>query len=460
MNGKSRTASGTELPLEKKVSPTFQPVLAQGGPNEKHEAIIVYRAPANNVPPVRGRLREIKKRLEAVKEQHRPVQAKVLKDYQEAGARRLPKNQSVAVSAIGQSSLPIAWVEVTRRTLPALVAQPNVVAILPNLKVRLIQPKAIDYSDLATQERKDRLTWGLKHLEVPKLWERTRGEQINVAVLDTGVYGDHPALADRVKNFVVIDPLGRRIKTNQTFDSGQHGTHVCGTIAGGKTNNGVSIGVAPQANLFVAGVLIGQATLRTLMEGISWAVENAADVISMSLGFPYYEPLFAEFFKVLIDQYGILPVAAIGNENYGNSSSPGNAYNAFSVGALDRMPSGKFEVSFFSSGASLVFPGVEPQALVTKPDVVAPGTQVYSCIPPESRTNGIWEYSYMDGTSMATPHVTGVAALLMGAKPQAPVAAVMEALKETAKHPGGDSLRPDNRWGYGMVQPLEALEHL
>ena len=55
----------------------------------------------------------------------------------------------------------------------------------------------------------------------------------------------------------------------------------------------------------------------------------------MSLGFTYYEPLFAEVFKVLIDQYGILPVVAIGNENHGNTSSPGNAHNAFSVGALE-----------------------------------------------------------------------------------------------------------------------------
>ncbi|MCH7814091.1 MAG: S8 family serine peptidase, partial [Planctomycetes bacterium] len=97
---------------------------------------------------------------------------------------------------------------------------------------------------------------------------------------------------------------------------------------------------------------------------------------------------------------------------------------------------------------------------VTKPDVVAPGVQVYSAIPPRKEADGTYEYVYMDGTSMATPHVAGVAALIMEAKPNAPVADIIEALKETAKHPQGASLRPDNRWGYGLVRPLQALAAL
>jgi subtilisin family serine protease len=274
------------------------------------------------------------------------------------------------------------------------------------------------------------------------------------------VYGAHPALNNRVKEFIVIDPLGRRIKADPAFDCGQHGTHVCGTIAGGQTSDGVAIGVAPQTNLFVAGVLIGDATLRTLMEGISWAIEKGADIINMSLGLNYYEPLFAEVLDILLNQYGILPVVAIGNENHGNSSSPGNTYNAFSVGAVEKMEPGSVDVTFFSSGASLVFPGKEPNGLVIKPDVVAPGTQVYSCIPPTKRPSGTFEYNFMDDTSMATPHVAGVAALLMAAKPTAPVTDIIRVLKETATHPGGATLRPDNRWGHGLIQPVEALKAL
>lgn len=446
---------------ETKISPAFEPFLAESGPNDKRDAIVIYRA--SEVGGVRGRLRALKNRLDYVKEQavaQQRIEKKIFESYQKAGSGRVRGKETLATATIGSHALPVATVEVTKKTLPALADEPDVVAILPNQRIHPIKPQTVDYAKLIRQEIDDGLTWGLKHLDIPKMWETTTGTDINVAVLDTGVYGEHPSLAGRVNQFAVIDPLGRRIKTDTSFDGGQHGTHVCGTIAGSATNDGVSIGVAPDANLLVAGVLIGDATLRTLMEGISWAVENSADIINMSLGFSYYEPLFTEVFDLLINQFGILPVVAIGNENHGNTSSPGNAYSAFSVGAVEKLPRGKTGVTFFSSGASLVFPSEEPHALVTKPDVVAPGAQVYSCIPPEKRPDGTYFYTYMDGTSMATPHVAGVAALLMAAKPAAQVSDIISALKETSQHPNGVENRPDNRWGYGMIQPVEALKAL
>lgn len=448
---------------ETKISPAFEPFLARSGPNDKREAIVIYRAPAADAVRVRGRLRALRQRLQYVQSRaatQRPIEERLFASYQKEGAKALPQKQHLAVSPIGTSALPVASVEITPKTLQVLAEQPDVVAILPNQKIHLILPKEVDYETLSRQEDKDGLTWGLKRLDIPELWKTTRGKDINVAVLDTGVYSEHPALAGRVRDFMVIDPLGRRIAAKPTFDCGTHGTHVCGTIAGGQTSEGVSIGVAPEANLLVAGVLVGDATVQTLMEGISWAVEKGADIINMSLGFTYYEPLFAEVFKMLVDQYGILPVVAIGNENHGNCSSPGNAWSGFSVGAAEKMPYGKTGIAFFSSGASLVFPGTEPNALVTKPDVVAPGVQIYSSIPPEKKPDGIYEYSYMDGTSMATPHVSGVAALLMAAYPEAPVTDIMRALKETAHHPDGADRRPDNRWGYGMIRPIKAFQAL
>jgi len=451
------------MSLKNKISPAFEPFLSESGANDKRDAIVVYQAPVVESPPVRGRLRELKMRLDYVKERaaiQKPVEERLIESYQKAGSEILQGKQQLSASTIGSGILPVKGLEVTRKTLPVLAEQSDVVAVLPNQKIQLIQPSKVNYEALTKQESKDGLTWGLKQLDIPKLWETSKGEHINVAVLDTGVYAEHSALTDRVKEFIVIDPLGRRITVEPIFDSGRHGTHVCGTIAGGKTQDDVSIGVAPEANILVAGVLVGDATLRTLMEGISWAVEEGANIINMSLGFSYYEPLFTQLLDILIEQYGILPVVAIGNENHGNSSSPGNAYSAFSVGAVEKMPRGKVDVTFFSGGASLVFPGQEPNALVTKPDVVAPGAQVYSCIPPEKRPNGTYEYTYMDGTSMATPHVAGVAALLMAAKPEVPVTDIISILKETAKHPQGTELRPDNRWGYGLIQPVEALKTL
>jgi subtilisin family serine protease len=448
-----------------KVSPAFEPFLAESGRNDKRDAIVIYHAPMPEGPVITGRLRQPQRRREYLRERaalQKAVEERLLRNYQQASSDLLSSDQSIEIATIGSNTLPVTTVEITRRTLPALAQDPDVVAVLPNQKVQLIQPREVSYEELSRHEAKKSLTWGLEQLDIPVVWAATEGENINVAVLDTGVYGDHGALEWRVREFVVIDPLGRRIVVETTFDSGRHGTHVCGTIAGGKTPDGVSIGVAPKANLLVAGVLIGDATLRTLMEGISWAVERGADIVNMSLGFSYYEPLFAEVFDILINDFSILPVVAVGNESHGNSSSPGNAYSAFSVGAVEKMSyaSRKVDVPFFSSGASLVFPDQEPNTLVTKPDVVAPGVQVFSCIPPEKRPDGTYDYSYMDGTSMATPHVAGIAALLMAAKPEAPVTDIITVLKETSKHPRGKNLRPDNRWGYGLVQPVEALKVL
>jgi subtilisin family serine protease len=453
---------------ETKISPAFEQYLAECGPNDKRDAIVIYSAPVSDAERMQGRLSALSKRLDYVRARasaQGPIQAKLIADYRNTSGQQLSGKsgkRELEITSIGANTMPVVSAQVTRRTLPALAAQPNVVAILPNQRIHLIKPKEVNYDELTKQENKDGLTWGLKHLRIPEVWKKikSKGKGIKVGVLDTGVHGEHPALKGRVKDFIVVDPLGRRVKATPAFDCATHGTHVCGTIAGGKTPDGVSIGIAPEADLFVAGVLVGDATLQTLIEGITWAIEKGVDIINMSLGFSYYEPLFARIFEMLIEQYSILPVVAIGNENHGNSSSPGNAYNAFSIGAIEKMPRGKVDVPFFSSGASLVFPGAEHGARVDKPDVVAPGVQVFSCIPPEKTPDGTYEYSYMDGTSMATPHVAGVAALLMAAKPQARVPEIINALKDTAKHPSGTGGRPDNRWGYGVIQPLEAINAL
>src|SRR5215475_7185095 len=457
----------TTITNETKISPAFAPFLADSGPDDIREAIVIFRSPerpAGRKPKSpTGRLRALKERLKEVESRklsQQAVQREVLNGYQQAGSKSLPGKQELRVATIGSNALPVAAVEVTPRTLPILAEMADVIAILPNQKINLIRPKEVEYKELLRQEERDGLTWGLRELDIPELWETSSGAGINIAVLDTGVYADHPALAGRVADFIVVDPLGRRIKSEPAYDCAAHGTHVCGTIAGGQTPQGVSIGVAPEATLYVAGVMIGDATLRTLLEGISWAVEKGVDIINMSLGFSYYEPLFDEVFRLLLELFGILPVVANGNENHGSSCSPGNAASAFSVGAVEKIKGGKCEVAFFSGGVSLVFPGDDDNLVVTKPDVVAPGAQIFSCIPREKRPDGVFEYTYMNGTSMATPHVAGAAALLMAAKPEAPVGEILRALKETAKHPGSDKLRPDNRWGYGLIQPLRALQSL
>lgn len=446
------------------ISPAFEAFLADSGPEVKREAIVIYKPSEPPEVPLRGSLRELKKRLDYIKGQaaaQKATRDRVFRSYVQASRKRAPKVTELAHSPVGGGALPVSTFEVTRKTLRALEDQPNVLAVLPNQRVGLIGPKRVNYEALAKDELEDGLTWGLRKLDIPTVWDKSKGKGVNVAVLDTGVHGDHPALQGRVKEFVVIDPLGRRIETKDgaTFDYDQHGTHVCGTIAGGKAG-GVAIGVAPEANLLVASINFGSSFLSNVVAGLVWAVEKGADIVSMSIGMSFYDPNIDELFKVLLAQYGIVPVVAIGNENHGSTSCPGNAFHSLSVGALEKQPHSRFDVASFSSGASLVFPG-QAVPMVTKPDVVAPGAQVYSCIPPAKTADGVFEYTYMDGTSMATPHVAGVLALLMAAKSATPVRAIIDAVKQTADHPAGNpNLRPDNRWGYGLINPAKALRAL
>ncbi|MGO9274665.1 MAG: hypothetical protein ACLQOO_31285 [Terriglobia bacterium] len=200
-----------------KISVAFERYFAQSGPNDKRDAIVVYRAPLPSPLHVRGRLRALKDRLDKIKESatlQRPVQARLFKSYQTGGIKPSGDEGQLGVSAIGKNTLPIAWMEVTAEKLDQLAGLPEVLAVLPNLSIHAVRPCRVNYSALTKQESKDHVTWGLKKLGIPKLWKTTKGADINVAVLDTGVHGNHPALVGRLKEFVVIDPLGRRIKTD------------------------------------------------------------------------------------------------------------------------------------------------------------------------------------------------------------------------------------------------------
>lgn len=446
-----------------KISPAFEQLLQDSGRNEIKEAIVVLRSPLGSAEPQfnpRRSLEKRGKRVEQVRRSQGQIGRNLIRRYAVESGTALGRDFASRAESIPMT-LPVLPIPVTQTTLPELARSNDVIAIMPNQSIRLIDPQRRNHTARTARGRKRSATWGLEKLLVPDLWRKTRGSDIYVAVLDTGVHSAHPALRGKVKDFVIIDPQGRRVSAKPHFDAEQHGTHVCGTVAGGITPDGVAIGVAPDSRLLVAGVLVGQASLETVVQGISWAVEMGADVINMSLGFSYYEPMFDVLLNALVKTYNILPVAAIGNENHGNTSSPGNVPSAFAVGAVEASGRGSLGVTSFSSGASLTFfQSSEASRVVVKPNLVAPGADVYSCIPPELTPSGLVEYAFMDGTSMAAPHVSGVAALLMSAHPDAPVETIATVMQQTATHPKGTQMRPDNRWGWGLVQPVEALRAL
>src|SRR5262245_2005328 len=153
-----KTYLTTTITSETKVSPAFAPFLADSGPNDIREAIVIFRSPGSSPgpedQPATSQLRALSARLKEVESLSRAQQAihrEVLTGYQQAGSRRLPGKHELQFSTIGSNALPVAAVEVTPRTLPILAEMPEVIAILPNQKINLIRPKEVDYKELLRQ---------------------------------------------------------------------------------------------------------------------------------------------------------------------------------------------------------------------------------------------------------------------------------------------------------------------
>ncbi|MFB7255030.1 S8 family peptidase [Streptomyces nojiriensis] len=226
------------------------------------------------------------------------------------------------------------------------------------------------------------------------------GKGTKVAVLDTGTDLDHPDLRGRVtasKNFTDSDT---------DADRQGHGTHTISTVGGsGAESGGARKGVAPGAGLLSGKVLNdgGYGLDSWIIAGMEWAVDAKADVVSMSLGDPSQtacdDPLAAAAER--LSQQGPLFVVAAGNSGPGNNtvSSPGCAPSVLTVGAVDRDD----RTAVFSSRG----PAGLPHTL--KPEIAAPGVGISAAA---AGGRGVYAYRSMSGTSMATPHVAGAAAVV------------------------------------------------
>ncbi|MFE9933825.1 S8 family serine peptidase [Streptomyces sp. NPDC005533] len=232
------------------------------------------------------------------------------------------------------------------------------------------------------------------------------GKGAKVAVLDTGTDLEHPDLKGRVgasRNFTDSDT---------DADRQGHGTHTLSTVGGsGAESGGAKKGVAPGAELLSGKVLddAGYGLDSWIIAGMEWAVESKADVVSMSLGDPSRtacdDPL-AEAAERLSRQ-GPLFVIAAGNAGPGNNtvSSPGCAASVLTVGAVDRDDT---TATFSSRG---------PAGLrhTLKPEIAAPGVGISAAA---AGGRGVYAYQSMSGTSMATPHVAGAAAIVRQRHPE------------------------------------------
>ncbi|GAA2810432.1 S8 family peptidase [Kribbella solani] len=267
----------------------------------------------------------------------------------------------------------------------------------------------------------------------PAAWQAGfTGRQVRVAVLDTGIDAAHPDLAGKVavaKNFTDTADVGDHVG---------HGTHVAGTIAGsGSASGGKYRGVAPDARLVIGKVLddTGTGQLDDLLAGMQWAVTEAhAKIVNLSLGGrgDGTDPV-AQAVDQLSGQYGVLFVAAAGNDGPGRGTlhTPGVAAAALTVGAVDA----EDVLTEFSSRG----PGLPGSSV--KPEIVAPGDQIVAAR--AAGTLGRWavdeHYARLSGTSMATPHVAGAAALLAEQHPRWTGSQLKAVLSGTAHPVAGDA---------------------
>ncbi len=254
-------------------------------------------------------------------------------------------------------------------------------------------------------------------------WDITRGGGIAVAILDTGIDENHEDLPDLLGGVNTID------ETHWGSDGSGHGTHVAGMVAALDNNLGV-VGVGPQIGLYAVKVLNdgGGGTVESVVGGIEWAVQQGIPILNMSLGTrDHYQTL-----KDACDAAyaaGSLVVASAGNEGNpgGRGDNVGYPAKYDSVIAVAASASNDRRASFSSTG-----PAVE---------LIAPGSSILSTLPGNS-------YGTYSGTSMASPHVAGVAALVLAADPDLTNVQIRAILQETAEDLGLSA----NQQGYGLVR--------
>jgi subtilisin family serine protease len=345
------------------------------------------------------------------------------------GAKLVTTSESdTAVTGAKVVDMSEAQAERLREQLPETL-------VLRDRPIDLIRPVRTTASKKQAVATKD--LWHLKAIELAAARKRGfkgDGEGVTVAVLDTGIDADHPELTGCVGGaFTFNTAAWQAVDQKPSHDTEGHGTHVAGLLCGRK------VGVAPGVKL-LSGIMIpkGFGNLSDFVLALEWASSRPeVQIVNMSAGIPGYldgmHTVIADLLAV-----GVLPVIAAGNEGRDNTRSPGNYTEVVSVGAVNS----RHKVWASSSSGQITAGNHQ----YTVPDLVAPGEGVYSSV-----TGG--GYEAWDGTSMATPIVSGVAALILQRHPDITVGELQDQLLTTCKALDDDSVRQ----GKGLIQVKAAL---
>ncbi|TCS94939.1 S8 family peptidase [Hazenella coriacea] len=262
-----------------------------------------------------------------------------------------------------------------------LKGHPDVEYTEPDIRVKITEP----YLGKLTPQIGKSIPWGIQFIDAIKAWPKTKGKGIRVAIIDTGIANDHPAIRDRYRGGVnVLSPYFT------PHDYNGHGTHVAGIIAGYATELGV-IGVAPRTHLYAVKAFNrkGSANLSDLLSAINWCIENKMHVVNMSFGMENVSESLRHAVQIA-HQKGIVMVAATGNRGLSSQIDyPARYPETIAVTSISK----DGMISSFSNMGKGV-------------DLAAPGDKILSAWLNHSRRE-------MSGTSMAVPHVSGVVALLL-----------------------------------------------
>lgn len=306
-------------------------------------------------------------------------------------------------------------------------AEPHFLYLTNEKPVRLAQdnPNTVVPNDSLYQ----RYQWNLPLIETEAGWNVSKGSSdVTVAVIDTGVDLNHPDLRDQLASGTnVVNP-----DTAPNDDVG-HGTHVAGVI-GALVNNHLGVaGMNWYSRIMPVKVLdsSGAGSTYAVAQGIIWAVDNGAKVINMSLGNYADAEFLHEAIKYAYDRDVVL-IAASGNDNTETPGYPAAYPEVFAVAATDAQ---RNKAPFSNYGDYI--------------DVAAPGVSIASTYPGS-------QYAALSGTSMASPHVTALAALIRSVNPQLSNKEVMQIMRNTATDLGPQG--KDKYYGFGQIDVARALE--
>ncbi|ASA25086.1 S8 family peptidase [Paenibacillus donghaensis] len=232
------------------------------------------------------------------------------------------------------------------------------------------------------------LPWGVKAIHAPQAWTRSTGVQVRIGVIDTGADYRHPDLKHSLTSGVNLLHRGML-----PLDDNGHGTHIAGTLSAAGGSRGM-MGVAPRALIYPVKAFdhSGSAYVSDIVLGIDWCVQNKMDLINMSFGMKTRSKALHDVVQKAY-RSGIAIIASSGNDGKRGGDYPARYPETIAVGATDK----RQRVASFSNRGPYI-------------DVYGPGENVPSCWLREG-------YKEMSGTSMATSHVTGAAALLLALRP-------------------------------------------